>query len=181
MKDAWRELSSGPDVPEVVNAVIEIPKGSKNKYEYDKKHGAYKLDRVLHSTVFYPGDYGLIPKTLYDDGDPMDILVMMDEPTFPGCVIPVRPVALIKMRDNNEKDDKILAVPVGNPNYKEINCKEDIPSHRLKEISHFFRTYKLLEEDKDTKVLGWAEKKVAHNAIEHSIDLFQEKKEQGDL
>lgn len=135
MKDMWREVPAGEDVPKVVNAVVEIPEGSKNKYEYSKEYGGFKLDRVLHSTVFYPGDYGFIPQTLYDDGDPLDVLVLVNEPTFPGCVIPVKPVALVEMKDGEESDDKVLAVPVNDPNFQEMETKEDIPSHRLKETS----------------------------------------------
>ncbi len=173
MKDLWRDVPAGEEVPEVVNAVVEIPEGSKNKYEYDKEYGGYKLDRVLHSTVFYPGDYGFIPRTLYEDGDPLDVLVLVNEPTFPGCVIPVRPVALIKMNDSKEKDDKILAVPVNDPNFEEMKSKEDIPSHRLREISHFFETYKLLEGDEHTEVLGWGSKEEAIKAIEHSVEKYE--------
>lgn len=175
MKDMWREVPAGEDVPNVVNAVVEIPEGSKNKYEYSKDHGGFKLDRVLHSTVFYPGDYGFIPRTLYDDGDPLDVLVLVNEPTFPGCVIPVKPVALIEMNDGKENDDKILAIPVNDPNFQEIETKEDIPSHRLKEISHFFQTYKLLEGDEHTEVLGWGSKEKAKEAIKQSVKTYKGK------
>ncbi len=175
MKDMWKEVPVGEDTPKVVNAVVEIPEGSKNKYEYNKKFGGFKLDRVLHSTVFYPGDYGFIPRTLYDDGDPLDVLVLVNEPTFPGCVIPVRPVALMKMNDGREDDDKILAVPVDDPNFKEIETREDIPSHRLKEITHFFETYKLLEGDEHTEVLGWGTREEALEAIERAEEGFSER------
>ncbi|MFB6294724.1 MAG: inorganic diphosphatase, partial [Candidatus Nanohaloarchaea archaeon] len=111
MNDDWHDLPTGPDVPEVVWALIEIPKGSRNKYEYSKELSRYVLDRVLHSPMHYPGEYGFIPQTLYDDGDPMDIIVLMNEETFPGCAIEARPVALMRMMDDGEKDDKILAVP----------------------------------------------------------------------
>lgn len=174
MKDLWKDIPAGKNPPKKINAVIEIPKGSRNKYEYSKKFGSYKLDRVLHSSVFYPGDYGLVPQTLYEDGDPLDILVLMDEATFPGCVIEVRPIALIKMLDNGEKDDKILAVPVGDPNYKGVNSKRDIPKHRLREIEQFFKTYKLLEEGKKTEVKGWEGKRKAWKAIKKSINGFKE-------
>lgn len=175
MKDLWKDVPAGEDVPEVVNAVVEIPEGSKNKYEYSKEYGGYKLDRVLHSTVFYPGDYGFIPQTLYDDGDPLDVLVLVNEPTFPGCIIPVRPVALIKMNDGEESDDKVLAVPVNDPNFKETESREDIPSHRINEISHFFETYKLLEGDEHTEVLGWGSKEEAKEAIKRSVENYKER------
>ncbi|MFB6088264.1 MAG: inorganic diphosphatase [Candidatus Aenigmatarchaeota archaeon] len=172
--DLWKNIPTGEDPPQKIYAVIEIPKGSKNKYEYDKNFEAYKLDRVLHSTVFYPGDYGLIPQTLYEDGDPLDILVLMDEATFPGCIISVRPIARINILDNNERDDKILAVPSEDPNFKGIDGKTDISPHRLKEIAQFFRTYKLLEEGKETEVLGWEDRERAYEAIKKSMELFKE-------
>ena len=171
-RDVWQDIPSGEEPPKKVDAVIEIPKGGRNKYEYDKRFGAYKLDRVLHSSVFYPGDYGLIPQTLFDDGDPLDILVLVDEPSFPGCIIPVRPIAKINMLDNGERDDKILAVPIDDPNMREVRDKDDLAEHRLEEIEQFFRTYKLLEEDKKTDVLGWEGKESAYNAIKKSMKSF---------
>lgn len=172
MKDHWRDLPTGPDVPEVVWAIVEIPKGSRNKYEYEKDLGTYALDRVLHSPSMYPGDYGFIPQTLYDDGDPMDVLVLMGEETFTGCAIKARPVALMRMNDNGEKDDKILAVPADDPNFDDIEDKDDLPSHQLKEIAQFFRTYKDLEEGKEVEVTGWDGKEKALKAVNHSIELY---------
>src|SRR5581483_5248754 len=109
----WHDLKAGPELPDIVNVVIEIPKGSRNKYEFDKPTGAFRLDRVLYSSMEYPGDYGLIPQTYYDDGDPLDVLVMVEQPTFPGCIIQARPIGLFRMQDREAPDDKILAVPVG--------------------------------------------------------------------
>jgi len=105
------ELAPGPDVPNVIYVVVEVPKGSRNKYEYDKERGFVKLDRVLYSPIHYPGDYGLIPSTHYDDGDALDVLVMVNEPTFPGCIIEARPIGLFRMLDRGVADDKVLAVP----------------------------------------------------------------------
>lgn len=173
MKDHWKDLPTGPDVPETVWAIIEIPKGSRNKYEYSKQLGTYQLDRVLHSPMHYPGEYGFIPKTLYDDGDPMDIMVLMSESTFPGCAIAARPVALMRMVDDGEKDDKILAVPANDPNFADIQQKDDLASHTLKEVGHFFETYKDLEEGKSVSVKGWDGKDAAVKAVEHSVDLYQ--------
>ena len=111
----WHELPPGPDAPDVVYAIIEIPKGSRNKYEYHKSAGIIKLDRVLYSSLHYPGDYGLIPRTYYEDGDPLDVLVMINEPTFPGCIIEARPIGVFQMLDKGLPDDKILAVPATDP------------------------------------------------------------------
>src|SRR5690606_21528637 len=111
----WHELSHGDDAPEAINVVVEIPRGSRNKYEYDKESGAFFLDRVLYSPMHYPAEYGFVPQAYYDDGDPLDVLVLMNQPTFPGCVIEARPVAIFSMIDSGEGDDKILAVPTNDP------------------------------------------------------------------
>ncbi|QUH22266.1 inorganic diphosphatase [Methanobacterium alkalithermotolerans] len=168
----WKDIAPGPSVPEVVYAVIEIPKGSRNKYEYDKDMEAFALDRVLYSPFVYPAEYGIIPQTIYDDGDPMDILVLMEEPTFPGCVIESRPIGVMRMIDGGDQDDKILAVPVQDPRYEEVKDISDVPPHLLKEIEHFFKEYKHLE-GKSTQILGWENAEKAFKAIEHSIDLYQ--------
>jgi inorganic pyrophosphatase len=169
----WKDLEPGPSVPEVVYAVVEIPKGSRNKYEYDKDMEAFALDRVLYSPFCYPAEYGIIPKTLYDDGDPMDIMVMMDQPTFPGCVIETRPIGIMRMIDGDDQDDKILGVPINDPRCNDINDINDISSHILKEIAHFFSEYKRLE-GKATEVLGWENAKKAFEAVEHSIELYNQ-------
>ncbi len=168
----WKDIEAGPQAPEIVYAVVEIPKGSRNKYEYDKDKEAFALDRVLYSPVYYPAEYGIIPQTLYDDGDPMDILVLIDQPTFPGCIIESRPVGMMKMIDGGEKDDKILAVPVEDPHFKDAKDISDINPHLLEEIMHFFAEYKRLE-GKETEVIGWFSAADAIKAIEHSIDLYK--------
>ncbi|TVU54362.1 MAG: inorganic diphosphatase [Arthrospira sp. PLM2.Bin9] len=140
--------------PGLVNVLIEIPAGSKNKYEFDKDLQAFALDRVLYSSVQYPYDYGFIPNTLADDGDPLDGMVLMDEPTFPGCVIAARPIGMLEMIDGGDRDEKILCVPAKDPRYSEVNSLKDIAPHRLEEIAEFFRTYKNLEK-KVTEILGW--------------------------
>ncbi len=173
--DHWKDLPTGPDVPEVVYAVIEIPKGSRNKYEYSKDLGTYVLDRVLYSPQHYPGEYGFIPQTIYDDGDPMDIIVLMDEQTFPGCIIEARPIGLMRMNDSGEKDDKVLAVPAEDPRYDDYTGIEDVPTHVKKEIAQFFRTYKDLEEGKQVAVNGWDGRDDAVKAVNHSVDLYKRK------
>lgn len=140
--------------PGLINVLIEIPAGSKNKYEFDKDLQAFALDRVLYSSVRYPYDYGFIPNTLADDGDPLDGMVLMDEPTFPGCVIAARPIGMLEMIDGGDRDEKILCVPAKDPRYSEVNSLKDIAPHRLEEIAEFFRTYKNLEK-KVTEILGW--------------------------
>lgn len=169
----WKDIPTGPSTPEVVYAVVEIPKGSRNKYEYDKDKEAFALDRVLYSPFHYPAEYGLIPRSLWDDGDPMDIMVIMDEPTFPGCVIEARPIGIMRMIDGGDSDDKILAVPLNDVRYKDVNDIHDLPESFLKEITHFFEDYKKLE-GKTTEVKGWDNAQAARDAIEHSIELYKE-------
>lgn len=169
----WKDLEPGPSVPEVVYAVIEIPKGSRNKYEYDKDMEAFALDRVLYSPFHYPAEYGIIPQTLWDDGDPMDIIVLMDQPTFPGCVIETRPIGIMRMIDGDDHDDKILGVPINDPRCNDINDINDVSSHLLDEIAHFFKEYKHLE-GKVTEINGWENAEKAFEAVEHSIELYKQ-------
>src|SRR5215470_3515423 len=160
----YTRLPIGPDAPERVNAVVEIPQGSVHKYEYDEKLRVFRLDRTLYSPVHYPGDYGFIPSTRGQDGDPLDLLVLVDAPSFPGCVIEVRPIGVLKMVDQGENDEKILAVVENDPVYREIHdCSEVFP-HLLKEIEHFFSIYKNLE-GKKTEIAGWSGAKAARKLI----------------
>lgn len=148
------DIDPGPNSPDTVRMVVEIPKNSTNKYEYDSALGVFKLDRALFSPIHYPGDYGFIPGTMSDDGDPADILTLVEEPSFPGCVIEVRPVAILDMIDSAAKDRKILAVPLHNPRYDQIRDMNDIPPHIRREIEHFFTVYKDLE-GKKVVTQGW--------------------------
>ena len=170
----WHALASGPNPPETVYAVIETPKGSRNKYEYSKTAGVIKLDRVLYSPLHYPGDYGFIPQSYFDDDDPMDILVMMNAATFPGCVIEARPLAMLKMIDDGEPDYKVLAVPATDPNFDHIKKPDDIPGHFMDEVRHFFMTYKQLEGT-EVDNLGWAYKEETHEAIKKSFASYRAK------
>ncbi len=145
--------------------IIEIPQGSRNKYEYDHDSGVIHLDRVLHSSVHYPTDYGFIPDTLSEDGDPLDVLVVVYEPTFPGCRLLARPIGVLHMRDDKGKDEKILAVPDGDPRFDDIDRLGDLSPHWLREIENFFATYKLLE-DKATDLDGWADEREAQRIID---------------
>jgi len=137
-----------------VEALIEIPMGSRNKYEYDEETGRIKLDRVLYSSVHYPTDYGFIPETLAPDGDHLDILVVTHSPTFPGCIVEARPIGGLDMEDEAGSDFKVLAVTIGDPRFDEIRQLEDLPTHWLREIETFFDTYKILEP-KTTEIKGW--------------------------
>ncbi|NES77969.1 MULTISPECIES: inorganic diphosphatase [Okeania] len=161
------DLSLIPAQPEpgLINVLIEIPAGSKNKYEFDKDLQAFALDRVLYSSVQYPYDYGFVPNTLADDGDPLDGMVIMDEPTFPGCVIAARPIGMLEMIDGGDRDEKILCVPDKDPRYTEVKSLQDVAPHRLEEIAEFFRTYKNLQK-KVTEILGWKD-------VEHVMPLVE--------
>ena len=138
----------------VVMAFIEIPRGSRNKYEYDESTGRFLLDRVLYSSVHYPTDYGYVPETLAEDGDPLDVLVLVQEPTFPGCHIEARILGGLDMHDEKGSDFKVLAVPTGDPRFDHVQSLADLGEHWLREIETFFATYKQLEP-KQTEVLGW--------------------------
>ena len=153
--------------PDQVDVFVEIPRGSRAKYELDKKSGRIRLDRVLHSSVHYPADYGFVMDTLARDGDPLDAVVIVEEPTFPGCIVPARPIGTLFMRDAKGEDEKILAVPVGDPRFDEIRRLKDLAPHWQKEIETFFATYKSLESD-DTEVGGWHDEKAAWRVIEAS-------------
>ena len=150
-----------------LHVLVEIPKGSRNKYEYDPDLGALRFDRFLFSSVVYPLDYGMIPETLAADGDPLDAMVAVSEPTFPGCVIPVKPIALFKMQDEKGIDDKIICVPLKDPNWNDHERLEDLPQQLQEEISHFFAVYKTLEQ-KDVTVDGWYSREDALVEIEES-------------
>ena len=156
-----------------IEVVIEIPQGSRNKYEYDHEQHVIRLDRVLYSSVHYPADYGFMPGTLSKDGDPLDVLVLVFDPTFPGCRVPVRPVGVLHMVDDKGEDEKILAVPTVDPRFGYVQDIADLDEHWLKEIENFFATYKLLEE-KDNELRGWdgaeAAKKVIAEAKRRSTE-----------
>jgi inorganic pyrophosphatase len=169
------DLDPGPSFPEVVRMIVEIPKGSSNKYEYDKELGAFRLDRVLYSPVHYPGDYGFIPGTLASDDDPMDILALVEEPTFTGCIVEVRPVGVLNMVDQEQKDQKIIAVLNRDPRYEQIHTLDQVYSHIRREIEHFFNIYKELE-GRETSTLGWGDPAEARRLIGESRSGYLERK-----
>lgn len=170
-----RKLPSGINPPSNVYCLVEIPKGCSNKYEYDKKLGVFRLDRVLYEAVFYPTEYGIIPQTLEEDGDPLDIMVFSTFPTFPGCLISCRPVGVLKMMDSGKKDNKIIAVPADDPRFDQIKDSTDLSPHTKKEIKNFWENYAELQTDKKIKVLGWNDKKKAQQLIEKAIKAYQKK------
>ncbi len=181
MQNLWRELRAGPDAPDLIYVIVEIPKGSRNKYEYNKEHGVIKLDRVLYSSVSYPGDYGLIPQTFWEDGDPLDVLVTVGEPTFPGCIIEARPVGVFRMEDKGKSDDKILAVPFRDPRYAQVHDLADLPQHFLIEVAHFFSVYKALEEGGRVQVKGWEDAQAAKDSIRSGMEQYRERFHLGGL
>ncbi len=172
MLNLWRDLPPGANPPEEVTAIIEIPQGSRNKYELDKTTGLIKLDRVLYSAVHYPAEYGFIPRTLHDDGDPMDVLVLLKEETFPGCMIDVRPLGVLHMLDRGEPDDKILAVPLHDPYSAEYFDIADLPQHLLREVAQFFVSYKELE-GKKVEIVGWGKSEESLRMISRSIGRYE--------
>ncbi|HEX8724567.1 MAG TPA: inorganic diphosphatase [Gemmatimonadaceae bacterium] len=174
MMNLWRDLAPGPHPPDEVTVVIEIPQGSRNKYELDKATGLIKLDRVLYSAVHYPAEYGFIPRTLHDDGDPMDALVLLKEETFPGCMIDARPIGVLHMLDRGEPDDKVLAVPTNDPYSAEYFDIADLPQHLLREVAQFFVSYKELE-GKKVEIVGWGKSEEAMRLILGSIAQYDRK------
>jgi inorganic pyrophosphatase len=152
---------------EPVHCLVEIPKGSRNKYEWDEELGGIKLERFLFSSVVYPTDYGFIKGTCSPKGTPLDAMVCVSEPTFPGCVIPARVVAVLRTRDEAGQDDKVLCVPFHDPNWSQLESLDDLPRQLRDEIEHFFGSYKLLE-GKDVEVQGWEDREVAEKLIEEA-------------
>ena len=175
------DITIGENSPEIVNVVIEIPKGSHNKYEFDDETGVFKLDRVLYPPLFYPANYGFIPQTRSPDGDHLDAVVLSDEPLLSGSVVEVRPIGLLKMIDSGKEDFKILGVQDDNPNYKNIKDikdieAEDLPAQAggkiLEEIADFFRVYKKPEE-KEVVIIGWEDSESAKKEIREAQELFK--------
>ena len=164
-----------PGTKDEMNVIIEINKGSKNKYEIDKKTGMIALDRAMHTAQDYPFDYGFVPQTLWDDGDALDVLVLATYPLQPGILVRVRPVAILGMIDGGEADDKVIAVPTDDPRWEDVKDLKDINPHTLKEIEHFFSTYKKIQ-NKEVETTGYKGKKDAEAAFDRGIKLYKEAK-----
>lgn len=163
-----------PGTSEKMNVIIEIPKFSKNKYEIDKETGIIALDRVMHTAQDYPFDYGFVPQTLFDDGDALDVVLLTTYPLAPGILVKARPVAIMEMTDGGERDDKIVAVPVDDPRFDEVRDLSDLNKHFIKEMTHFFETYKKVQ-NKEVAVGSWLGKAEAQAAFEKSCALYTQK------
>lgn len=169
----WHHVSPGDNLPEYVNAIIEIPKGTRAKYELDKESGLIILDRVLYSSVYYPANYGFIPQSYCDDKDPLDILVLSQIEVVPRCIVPAKIIGVMRMLDNNEADDKIIAVAAGDPSVSHFNDISELPSHFISELRSFFEDYKKLEE-KTVVVEEFQNKKVAMEILKDSFQMYQD-------
>ena len=170
----WHEITYGKDVPEVVNVITEIPRGSKNKYEIDKETGLIKLDRAMKTAQDYPFDYGFVPRTLWEDNDPLDVIILTTYALESGILVQARVVGVMRMVDCGEGDDKIIAVPKDDPRWDGVNDLEDINPHTLKEMKHFFETYKSID-DKVVEVVGFEGVEAAREAVKKGIALYAEK------
>lgn len=168
------DISAGDKAPEIINVIIEIPRGSKNKYEIDKETGLIKLDRVMHTAQDYPFDYGFVPQTDWYDGDALDVVVLTTHPLPVGILLEARPVAVIHMVDAGERDEKIIAVPKGDPRFADVKDLKDINPHTLKEIEHFFLTYKQLQ-NKEVVINGTEGAEVAKACVVESQALYKAK------
>ncbi|HNE50197.1 MAG TPA: inorganic diphosphatase [Chitinophagales bacterium] len=172
MTHPWHQVSIGNQQPDIVHSIIEIPKGSRAKYELDKETGLLRLDRVLYSAVYYPANYGFIPQTLGDDHDPLDILVLSQIDIVPLCIVDAKVIGVMRMIDNNEGDDKIIAVAANDISVAHINSISELPKHFIEELKNFFEEYKKLEK-KTVLVQDFQDKNVAIQIIQKAIDEYQ--------
>lgn len=169
------DISAGKKSPDEINVIIEIPKHSKNKYEIDKETGLIKLDRVMHTAQDYPFDYGFVPQTHWHDGDPLDVVLLTTYPLYPGILVSVRPVAVVHMVDAGDRDEKIIGVPAKDPRFAHVKDLGDINPHTLKELEHFFLTYKKLQ-DKDVDITGVEGFEAAKKTILEAQELYTKEK-----
>ncbi len=173
MAHPWHDIPIGEDAPDELNIVIEVSKGSKVKYEIDKETGFLEVDRILYSSVVYPENYGFIPQTLADDDDPLDVIILMQEPVQPLSILEVRPIGLLPMVDEGENDENIICVHVEDPQYMEFSHVNEFPEHRLNEIKQFFKEYKNLE-DKEVEVGDIKGPEEAKEYIQRAIELYKQ-------
>lgn len=172
----WHDISFGENAPEELNVIVEISKGSHNKYEIDKETGLIALDRANYSAAPYPFDYGFVPQTLWEDGDPLDVVILSTWPINPGVLVRARPVGVVNMIDDGESDAKIIAVPVHDKRWEHASDLKDLNQHTIKEIQHFFETYKVLKgKNNKVEINGTSSKSFAIKAIKKSIKLYQDK------
>ncbi len=158
-------IDPGPDCPRIVRMIVEIPKNSSNKFEYDPAARTFRLDRALYSPMHYPADYGFVPGTIAEDGDPIDVLCLIDHPTFTGCLIEVRPVGVLDLVDQTTTDHKIIAVPVKDPRFEQVTTIQNLPPHVIREFEHFFTIYKELE-NKVVETRGWHD-------LDHAVEVIK--------
>ena len=176
LKIPFHLLPTGKNPPTEIFCLVEIPKGCSNKYELDLKTGAFRLDRVLYESVFFPTEYGIIPRTWsLEDNDPLDVMVLSSFPTFTGCVIACRPIGLMRINDSGERDDKIIAIPTDDPRFKNISDLNDVNPHLKKEIKNFWENYAQLQPNKKIKFLGWSQKQAAWETIRKAMKIYESK------
>jgi len=180
MGNAWHDVEVGERFPDEFPCVIEIPKGGHTKYELDKKTGLLYLDRVLHSAVYYPANYGLVPRTYWDDGDPMDILVLGQDPVVPLCILKARPVGVMDMIDRDQEDAKIIAVHADDPSVAHFQDLSELPRHTLDELRRFFEDYKKLEHDASVTVERFMGREDAHRMLRRAAKLYKENIRRGE-
>ncbi len=171
MKHAWHDVPAGPDVPDIVNTVVEIPQGCKVKYELDKESGLLRVDRVLYSSVMYPANYGFIPRTYGEDEDPLDVLVLMQEAVVPLSVMRSRPIGMMNMLDQGQKDEKIVCVHLDDPAFASYSDIGQLPEHRLRELQRFFKDYKKLE-DKEVLVQDFLGPEEARRSVRDAVQRY---------
>ncbi len=171
----WHEISAGKNTPSTINVIIECPRGSKNKYEIDKETGLIKLDRAMKTSQDYPFDYGFVPQTLWEDNDPLDVIVLSTYTLAPGILVEARPVAVMRMIDCGEGDDKIIAVPKNDPRWDGVKDLKDLNPHTLKEFKHFFETYKSIEDGKEVVIKKTEGKAKALEAVKKSLKMYKDK------
>jgi len=170
----WHDISPGKKLPSLINVIIEINKGSKNKYEIDKETGMIALDRVAHTAQDFPFDYGFVPQTLWHDGDALDVILLTTFPLLPGILVEARPIALMEMIDSGDNDNKVIAVPASDPRFTDVKDLADINKHTLKEIEHFYSTYKKLQ-NKVVEVRGFKDVVEAHMAVSEALAMYKQK------
>lgn len=170
----WRNIPAGDEPPKILNAVVEVVSGSRDKYEYNREWEAFVLDRVLHSSVVFPVEYGFIPQTWFHDNDPLDIMILSYEPLEVECIVKVRTICMLVLEDEEGEDPKILSVPLSDPRFNGYRRLSDVHPHRLKEIQEFFETYKRLEPRKWVRFKAWKDAEEAEKLVEYSIELYKQ-------